>query len=78
MLEEERHALGEALITDLDRPFEMQRTSTRAALAAEDHPVDAGEIDGAKRAEERLYREKAQTCLRMAEMVDACRSREKR
>jgi len=45
LLEEERHALLDALISDAANPSRVHLASTRAAFATDDHPVDRLEIE---------------------------------
>ena len=44
LLEEERHPLHAALATNLDDPISKHRPGVRAALAADDHPIDSVKI----------------------------------
>ena len=48
LLEKERDTLGATFAFDAGHPGLAHPPSARAALAAGDHPMDAGEIDRAK------------------------------
>jgi hypothetical protein len=45
LLEEERNLCLEALFPNLADPIRIHRTCVRAALAADDDPVDAVEVE---------------------------------
>jgi len=45
LLEEERHLLRAALTTDVDHPISKHRTGVRAALSADDDPVDLAQVE---------------------------------
>ena len=56
LLEEERDPLRATLLSNLQHPIPSHRASVRAALSADDRPVDAGEIDGAEILKEGFHR----------------------
>jgi hypothetical protein len=70
LLEEERHAGGDALIADVADPRILHRARSRPGLSAHDSPVDAGEIEHLERPEERLDREELDVRPGLPEEVD--------
>jgi hypothetical protein len=54
LLEKERHAGDQALIAYPARPIGMHGPRSGAALTADDHPVDAAQIERPKILEQRL------------------------
>lgn len=56
LLKEERHAGRRALIAHLRHPPNVQRTRARPGLAAQDDPVDAGQVQRRQRSQQRLSR----------------------
>lgn len=52
LLEEEGHFGSDAQIAYRARPFELHGSRARAAFAADDDPVNAGEIEGFDRPDE--------------------------
>jgi hypothetical protein len=59
LLEEERHARGDALVAHAARPRMIHRAESRPALTAYNHPRDAAQVERAEVLEERLDREEA-------------------
>lgn len=59
LLEEERNTLLLASAFDVQHPFLLHRSRLVAALAADNDPVDAGEVEGTEVGEERLTRKEA-------------------
>jgi hypothetical protein len=49
----------EALFPNLAKPLRIHRACVRAALAADDDPIDAAEVDPSERREQRLDAQKA-------------------
>ena len=58
LLEEERHVGFLALVADVAYPFDVHGPRAWAAFAANDHPVDAVEVEFSDRADERFDGEK--------------------
>src|SRR5450432_1057058 len=56
LLEKERYALLQTLVTDFTHPVGMHRPSAWSALTPDDHPVDIGKVESAKRTEQRFKR----------------------
>ena len=62
LLEEEGHPLRATLATDVDDPVSKHRPRAGAALAADDHPVDAAEVEWSQVFQQRLDREEPNSC----------------
>src|SRR3954471_256604 len=71
LLEEERHIDFPTLIADRANPVGLHRPGPRPALAAEDHPADAVEVDRTEVFEQGLDREHPQGRRGGSEMLDA-------
>ena len=54
LLEEEGHPLRAALTTDVDDPISKHRSRVRAALSADDDPVDSAQVERAEIGQQRL------------------------
>ncbi len=59
LLEEKCDARMNTLITDVDYPCLIHRPRARTALATDNHPVNAAEVEFADRRKKRLDREEA-------------------
>src|SRR5690606_115832 len=70
LLEEEGDLLGAALTADRAHPGLVHRAGAGAALAADDDPVDAGEVELAEVFEERLDGEEADRGRGVVELFD--------
>src|SRR5258708_15250328 len=57
LFEEQRNLHADAAIPQVTHPAQVQRPEIGAAFAADDHPVDAGQVEGCQRSEEGLERE---------------------
>jgi len=57
LLEKERHLRSKTLVPQIDRPPGINWARSRSRFAADDHPVDAGEVQGRPVPEEGLKRE---------------------
>ena len=71
LFEEERHPGGGALVADRPRPGGMHRPRARPAFAADDHPMDAREIEAAERPEQGFEREEPYRGCGVADVLDA-------
>jgi hypothetical protein len=71
LLDEARDTLAMALPNHVPRPVEMKWACSIAALATDDEPIDATQIDGTDVLKEWLRRDKADCHLRGLEMRDA-------
>src|SRR5262249_615973 len=71
LLEKERHFPVPTLVPNRSYPLGAHRPRTRAAFAADDHPIAAGKIECADGANQRLYGKKSHTCWRVLKMPDA-------
>lgn len=56
LLEEQGDALRPALVADVARPVQVELPKARAALPADDHPVDPGQVEAGQRPQQRLQR----------------------
>ena len=66
LLKKERHTGRVTLTMYLGHPLFQHRSSTRPGLAADDHPIDAMQIETSERPDERLNGEKFHGCPRVA------------
>src|SRR5579863_4335458 len=71
LFEEERDIARLALVSNIERPLFLHRPRARAALAANDHPIDFGEIKRPDRTDQRFDGKKAHAGGRFAKMPDA-------
>ena len=55
LFEEERYPLQPALAPDADDPLLAHWAGMRAALAADNHPIDTGQIERAEIFKQRLH-----------------------
>src|SRR5436305_4390745 len=70
LFEEEGDVRASALVADRLDPAILKRPGARATLAAEDHPADAPQVDGAEVLKERLHREHPEARRRVLEVLD--------
>jgi len=71
LLKKENRTLGLALLLDRVSPGGLHGPGAVAALAADDHPVNAGEVDAAEVFEERLDAQKAHHRWCSTQVLDA-------
>ena len=71
LLEEEGHFGSDAQIAYRAGPFELHGSRARSAFAADDDPVDAGEIEGLDRSDEGFDGKEANFGRGLAEMAHA-------
>ncbi len=71
LLEEEGHPLRAALTTDVDDPVSKHRTEVRAALSADDDPVNLAQVDRPEVGEKRFHREESKAYRRALERPNA-------
>ena len=71
LFEEEGNLGIDAQIAYRARPFEVHGSRARSAFAADDDPVDAGEIEGLDRSDEGFDGKEANFGHRLAEMAHA-------
>jgi len=71
LLEEEGYPLRAALTTDVDDPISKHGPRVRAALAADDHPVDAMQVEWAKIGQQRFHGEEPNACWTLLKRTDA-------
>lgn len=71
LLEEEGHFGSDAQIAYRAGPFELHGSRARSAFAADDDPVDAGEIEGLDRSDEGFDGKEANFGRCLAEMAHA-------
>jgi hypothetical protein len=62
LFEEEGHPLRAALATDVDDPVSKHWTGVRAALSADDNPVDLAQVERPEVGEQRFYRQEPKAC----------------
>ena len=65
LFEKEGHVCAEALVANVHDPFRLHGTGARAALAANDDPVDTLKDQFAYRTDKGLNREKSNSRIRM-------------
>ena len=70
LFEEERHTFREALVSEVSHPVNVCGTDLRTRFPADDDPIDFIEVQGAKRAQQRLKTEKPACCRRPLELTD--------
>ena len=70
MFKEKSRACRPAPVAHIDDPFFLKRTRGRAALAARDHPVDAGEVEIVERSEQRFERQEFDARRGPPQLVD--------
>jgi hypothetical protein len=70
LLEEERNTRGFALVADAARPRDLKRPRAGAALAADQDPADASQVELAQVLEQRLDREHSDGSGHLAQLVD--------
>src|SRR5712671_636724 len=71
LLEKERYFGILALVPDGSRPIGMHRPRAGAAFAANNHPIDAGKVKSADRADQRLNGKKPHSGWYVPKMPDA-------
>ena len=71
LLEKEGHPLRAALTTDVNHPISKHRTGVRAALSADDDPVDLAQVERPEVGEQGFYREKSKACRGVLERPNA-------